>query len=76
MRIEGAKAQPPEAARGKIARAHLYMDKEYPRYKMSKQQRKLMQAWDKMYPVSKWEFKRASRIKAIQGDENRFVARR
>jgi len=73
MRIDGSKAQPPEAARGKIARTYLYMDNAYSRYKMSSQQRKLMQAWDKMYPASEWECERAARIKKIQGNENRFV---
>ncbi len=74
MRIEGRKAQPPESARGRIARTYLYMDRSYPRYRMSKQQKKLMTAWDKMYPVSEWECTRAARIKAIQGDDNLFVS--
>ncbi|MCP4295789.1 MAG: endonuclease I [Proteobacteria bacterium] len=74
MRIADRKAQPPESARGRIARTYLYMDHSYPRYRMSKQQQKLMTAWDKMYPVSEWECTRAARIKAIQGDENLFVS--
>jgi len=74
VRIENHKAQPPEDARGPIARTYLYMDQAYSRYKMSSQQRKLMNAWDKMYPVSKWECERASRIEKIQGNGNRFVA--
>ena len=40
---------------------------------MSKQQRKLMDAWDNMYPVNAWECQRAKRIEAIQGNENIFV---
>lgn len=76
MRIEGSKVQPPEAARGRIARTYLYMDQVYPRFKMSSQQRKLMHAWDKMYPVSQWECQRAARIKKIQRNENPFVAGR
>jgi len=74
MRIEGSKVQPPESARGEIARTYLYMEQAYSRYKMSKQQRQLMNAWNKMYPVSKWECERASRIKKIQGNENTFVS--
>ncbi len=74
MRIESRKAQPPESARGRIARTYLYMDHSYPRYRMSKQQQKLMIAWDKMYPVSKWECTRAARIKEIQGGDNPFVS--
>ncbi len=73
MKIENRKADPPEASRGRIARAYKYMQKEYPRYKMSKQQNQLMDAWDKMYPVSDWECTRNERIKAIQGNSNSFV---
>jgi len=76
MRIEGSKAQPPESARGRIARTYLYMDQAYSRYKMSKQQKQLMNAWDKMYPVSQWECEKASRIEKIQGNENGFVSAR
>lgn len=74
MRIENRKAQPPEIARGQIARAYLYMDDSYPKYNMSKSQKKLMQAWHKMYPVSEWECTRAERIKAIQKNDNVFVS--
>jgi len=73
MKIEGRKAEPPVAARGRIARTYLYMDAAYSKYKMSKPQRKLMSAWDKMYPVNGWECKRAQRIETIQGNENIIV---
>ncbi|WP_136799973.1 endonuclease [Desulfosediminicola ganghwensis] len=74
MRIEGRKAHPPEIARGQIARTYLYMDSTYSRYSMSKSQRKLMETWDTMYPVTGWECKRVSRIKQIQGNDNPFVS--
>ena len=32
-----------------------------------------MDAWDEQYPVDEWECIRASRIEAIQGNENLFV---
>jgi deoxyribonuclease-1 len=73
MRIDNRKAQPPIEARGRIARTYMYMESTYQRYKMSKQQRQLMTAWDKMYPISKWECVRASRIKEIQGNANTVV---
>lgn len=73
MKVEGNKVDPPASARGVIARTYKYMDEEYPKYRMSDQQRKLMDAWDKMYPVDEWECKRAKRIEAIQGNENTFV---
>ncbi|WP_027184825.1 endonuclease [Desulfovibrio inopinatus] len=73
MKIEDNKAEPPVDARGRIARTYKYMEWAYPRYKMSSQQQKLMQAWDKMYPVSQWECTRAKRIEAIQKNTNPFV---
>lgn len=74
MKIEGNKVEPPENARGRISRTYKYMQWAYPRYKMSNAQNKLMEAWDKMYPVTKWECTRAKRIELIQGNSNPFVA--
>ncbi len=62
MKIDDRKVEPPEHARGKIARAYLYMEATYPRYKMSSQQRQLMKAWDKMYPVTEEEIMRSLKI--------------
>ncbi len=73
MKIEGRRAEPPERARGQIARTHLYMAASYPRFRLSDQQRKLMTAWDKMYPVDAWECQRAQRNEKIQKNENSFV---
>jgi deoxyribonuclease-1 len=70
MRIDNKKAQPPEQARGRIARAYLYMDHTYAQFKMSSSQRNLMTLWDKQYPVSTWECLRAKRIKEIQGNSH------
>jgi deoxyribonuclease-1 len=76
MKIDEKKAEPPEAARGRIARTYLYMDSAYKRYTISRQQKKLMSAWDKMYPVSKWECTRAKKIVNIQHSENMVVESR
>jgi deoxyribonuclease I len=73
MKIANRKAEPPEASRGIIARTYLYMDSLYPHYKMSRQQRQLMNAWNKIYPVSAWECERAKRIQAVQGNPNLVV---
>ncbi|HEY5715781.1 MAG TPA: endonuclease [Psychromonas sp.] len=70
MKIASAQAEPPKAARGVIARAYLYMDKTYPKYSMSRQQRQLMNAWHRQYPVSSWECARAKRIAELQGNIN------
>ncbi len=66
------KVMPPDRARGSIARTYLYMSKEYG-FKLSKQQTQLMSAWNKTYPVDKWECERDERIAKIQGNHNPFV---
>ena len=76
MKIDSRKAEPPVAARGRIARTYLYMDQTYSRYSMSKAQRQLMTAWDKQYPVSAWECKRADRIEKLQGNVNTVLKTR
>ena len=74
MKIADRKAEPPARARGQIARTYKYMNEAYgPRYRMSRQQRQLMDAWDKMYPVDQWECTRAKRIETLQGNRNPFV---
>ncbi|BEI26604.1 endonuclease [Vibrio fluvialis] len=70
MRIENRKVQPPESARGRIARAYLYFDEVYSRYSMSKAQRQLMMAWDKQYPVTPIECEIGRRIKLVQKSSN------
>jgi deoxyribonuclease-1 len=76
MKIDNRKAEPPETSRGQIARTYLYMEGAYNRYNMSKSQRQLMNAWDKMYPVNAWECARAKKITGIQQSENNIVESR
>ncbi len=74
MEIENQKAEPPPGVRGNIARTYFYMDWAFPGHGIiSKKNRKLFQAWDKIDPVDDWECERCSRIEAIQGNENPFV---
>lgn len=73
FKVTNKKAEPPEASRGIIARAYLYMDSSYANYSMSRQQRQLMNAWHNSHPVEPWECERTERIKAIQGNENKIV---
>ncbi len=73
VKIEDRKVETPEASRGKIARAYIYMDSNYPRYNMSKQQAKLMFAWSNQYPVTQDECERTKRIEEIQGNPNEIV---
>jgi deoxyribonuclease-1 len=76
MKVEGNKVEPPERARGAIARTYLYMQAVYPRFSMGRPQRQLMEAWDKMYPPEVWECTRARRITAIQGNPNSITEAR
>jgi len=73
MKIQGNRVEPPESARGTIARTYKYMAGVYPRYQMGRSQQRLMDAWDRMYPPDAWECARAKRIEAIQGNENIVV---
>jgi len=73
MKIYNRKVEPPTQSRGQIARVYKYMQNTYPRFQMSKQQEKLMNAWDLTYEVDQWECTRAKRIGEIQGNENFFV---
>lgn len=63
---------PPARSRGAIARIYKYMNQEYD-FRLASAQKKLMDAWDKSYPVSAWECERDRRIAKIQGNHNSFV---
>lgn len=73
VKIYNRKVEIPEHARGKVARAYLYMEDTYPRYKMGRSNRQLMEAWNKLYPVTEDECWRTKIIESIQGNENRIV---
>ena len=76
VKVEGNKVEPPERARGMIARTYLYMQASYPRFSMGRPQQQLMEAWDKMYPPDAWECTRARRIEALQGNPNAITQKR
>lgn len=65
-------AEPPAQARGTIARTYFYMRDRYGIH-LSRQQTQLLQAWDRLYPVSAWECERDARIAARQGQHNTYV---
>ena len=77
MYKEGRKVMPPNYRKGDVARIYMYMDSAYPgRGIISKKNKKLFVAWDKMDPVSKKECQ-ISRAKAkLQGNNNPFVIKR
>ena len=73
MKIGGRRVEPPAAVRGQIARTYRYMAANYPQFAMSSYRFDLMDSWDNLYPVTRWECTRARRIEALQGNENTFV---
>ena len=68
------KVQPPHETKGQIARAYLYMEQQYS-FKLSKQDKRLYQAWHKRFPETRWECEKNERVKEIQGNSNRFIAK-
>ena len=75
MKVTGRRAEPPDRAKGQVARAVLYMEESYrPLYRLSDSQRRLMKSWSERFPVDQWECTRAARIAVLQGNENRLVA--
>ncbi|WP_274163009.1 endonuclease [Enterovibrio gelatinilyticus] len=63
---------PPAQSRGAIARIYQYMNQQYD-FRLASAQKKLMNAWDKTYPVTDWECERDRRIALNQGNHNPFV---
>lgn len=72
-KVDGKRFEPPARSKGQVARAALYMADSYNKFRLSRQQEQLFNAWNKMYPVDQWECTRAKRIEKLQGNENRFV---
>jgi len=64
--------EPRPEIRGQIARTYFYMHDRY-NLQMSRQQQRLMMAWDREYPVSDWERQRDRRIAKLVGHHNPFV---
>lgn len=72
-KVDGNRFEPPDRAKGQVARAALYMADSYPKYRLSRQQQQLFEAWDKMFPVDQWECTRVKRIEKLQGNANARV---
>jgi deoxyribonuclease-1 len=65
-------AEPPESARGRIARAYLYMETAYG-IGLTGKERKLYLGWHRSYPPDHEERVRSDFIKDLQGNDNPFV---
>ena len=75
MKIRGRVAEPPDSAKGIVARTHLYMSDAYPaRFRLSRAQRQLFEAWDRQFPPDDRECERERRIARIQGNRNEITA--
>lgn len=66
------KVEPSPSARGKIARAMLYMADTY-NLKLFSSQKKLMLKWHRTSPPGKAEKRRNRKIKEIQGKANPYI---
>lgn len=70
VRIADGRFEPPARAKGIVARASLYMADAYPRFRLSRQQTQLFEAWSRQHPVTEWECKRTRLIERHQGNVN------
>ena len=65
-------AEPAPEARGRIARAMLYMADEYDLY-LKKELNRLLHEWDRTYPPDQVERSRNERIGQLQGNRNPYI---
>ena len=75
-KVDSNRFEPPDQAKGQVARAAMYMDASYPKYRLSDQQARLFEAWDKKFSVDEWECERVARIENLQGNTNEIVKSR
>ncbi|MBS7816628.1 endonuclease [Wohlfahrtiimonas chitiniclastica] len=64
--------QPRNEIKGVIARTYLYMEARYG-IKVAEQEKKLMNEWNRTYPVNAWECRRNEIIAKMQGNDNPFI---
>ena len=73
-KISNLAIEPRDQIKGFIARTYKYMHLNYPGHGIiSKKNRKLFDEWDKRYPPSPEEYKRAQRIFLHQENKNQFL---
>lgn len=74
MKIDKAshRAEPPDTAKGIVARAYLFMAEHYG-LSLSSSQKKLFIAWNKSFKPSSWEKQWASQVAMIEGYENAYI---
>ena len=65
-------AMPPERVRGTAARIYLYMA-DRSQLRLSKQDRRTYEAWNRLYPVNAWERWRNQKVGCVMGHGNPYV---
>ncbi len=73
IKIDKKKVEPPDYAKGNVARTYLYMDDRYPEFTLTSKQKALMQKWSEIDKVDDIECKRTKRIERMQKNENKIV---
>jgi deoxyribonuclease-1 len=66
------RAEPPDFAKGVVARANLFIADHYG-VRISDAQRKLLTAWNKLFPPDAWDTEWAKRVAVIEGYENPYI---
>ncbi|HAU0297831.1 TPA: endonuclease [Legionella pneumophila] len=66
------RAEPPDSAKGVVARAYLFMAEHYG-LSLSSSQRQLFLVWNKTFSPSSWEKQWALHVAAIEGYENPYI---
>lgn len=74
MKIDDSidRAEPPDHAKGDVARAYFYLAQTYG-IQISDQQQQLFTAWNRLDPPDDWEQERNRRIARAQGNSNPFI---
>ncbi len=66
------RVEPPNHAKGIVARAHLFIAEHYG-IALSGAQQKLFESWNAQYPPDAWEREWAQRVATIEGYENLYI---
>lgn len=70
--FKARKAMPRTTVRGMVARTYFYMSERYA-VRLSRQERRLFEAWNKQYPVQTWERQRNQQLACVMGWGNPHV---
>lgn len=65
--------EPPDRAKGVVARANLFMASHYG-IELSNEQFELFTEWNKQFPPDEWEVKWAGEVERIEGYANEFIS--